>query len=608
MYIIKYGSQDDIHISSEHGNTMLFVDRNIPPTYYVCYPDIEGDDCLPEDAIPVEDNDDSSDDEELINSLQMTRITESEQMTLFKMACFHLASCDMSDPSQETTRCHRFDIESKLHDYDVDIFYEFKNKLNAYALDRLMLVCDSTSRGDMDNDLSQLFYETVSTKVVISEGNVWYYEDTIWKKSKNDHFLWNLLSTNFIRSIETDPSLSNASAYLNNYVSRKRIMEDVRLKLSYPNFESKIDSNKKIIGVKNGTLDIESGSLRESKVSDLISKNTNIEYIDYSMESREMSMLLKLMRRIFPDPDLLRFFIRSCSTFLEGENSKKVFYVWWGSGNNCKTGMATLIHSALGDYCGTAPVSLITSKRSSSTDATPELCHIEGKLVIFLQEPNPKEKMKTGRIKELTGNDKIFVRNLFQSGREMEVKCKIIHVCNFPTASPDTDIAFKRRMVVIKFPSTFVDTEEYERKKKLGTLGKNTFKIREGIEDIFRSMSTIFLSLIVKEFQVFREVGLQIPDIVRKNTEEFLTHSNYVLKFIRKQLIRVSEGESEIELSSHDIYESFKLWFRNMYPSYNIPNHETFIKELNDEGYIEEDGIIRNVYISDTNVNINLGF
>ena len=44
-----------------------------------------------------------------------------------------------------------------------------------------------------------------------------------------------------------------------------------------------------------------------------------------------------------------------------------------------------------------------------------------------------------------------------------------------------------------------------------------------------------------------------------------------------------------------------------MYPSYNIPSHETFTKELNDEGFIEDDnGIINNVVISDRNVPIDI--
>jgi phage/plasmid-associated DNA primase len=323
------------------------------------------------------------------------------------------------------------------------------------------------------------------------------------------------------------------------------------------------------------------------------------------MESLEITYLLKLLRKVFPDPDLLKFFIRSCSTFLEGKNSKKVFYVWWGSGNNCKTGMATLVQSSLGEYCATVPVSLITGKRSSSSDATPELCHIEGKLAVFLQEPNPKEKIKTGRIKELTGNDKIFVRNLYQTGREIDIKCKIIHVCNFPTASPDTDVAFKRRMKVIKFPSTFLEPQEYNRQKLKGILSPNTFRTQDNIENVFKALGGAFLHLMVMEYKVFLERGLETPKIVDKHTEEFLVHGNLVLKFIRKQLKHEKNGgKSTIDT----LYRLFKEWIKIFYPTSFTPNSEMFIKELHDEGFQDKngDGIIENIIISDSFIEIEI--
>ena len=384
-----------------------------------------------------------------------------------------------------------------------------------------------------------------------------------------------------------------------------RVLDDVKGKLYYPNFESIVDSKKDTIGMSNGTLNILTGELTDPINSDLISKTTHVDYIPYDMHSRELHMLMKTLRKVFPDEDLLKFFIRSCSTFLEKSNSKKVFYVWWGIGNNCKTGMSELVQSAFGDYCATAPVSLITSKRNGASEATPELCHIEGKLVVFLQEPNPKEKMKTGRIKELTGNDKMFVRQLFEVGREIEIKCKIVHVCNFPTAGPDSDAAFKRRMIVIKFPSTFLGDIEYNIQKKRGLDMSHTFRIKDGIDNIFKNMGHVFMSMLIKEFHVFKEVGLQVPPIVLKNTEEFLTHGNYALKYIKKYL-RHSKSPSKY-LEAHSIYDLFKSWFRDMYPSYSIPSSETFMKELGDEGFVEDDeGIIYNIKVIESANTIRL--
>ena len=591
-------SGEDTKIPSDRGKVHLYT---LGTLTLVCYMDEESDEELPEDAIFQGEYDDESSDDDL----QIVTPTQTNEEISMNMACYHLQELDISYAVPDAKPCNRLDVELMLFDRDINIYKEFKQMFLDHVEDRLLRVCNSKRGSDMENDLSQLFYETICLNVVISGKSVWYYEDNIWQKSESTHYLANLLSKRFIPYLESTEIFEKAAMYLNSIVIRGRIITDVKNKLYYSGFESKIDSNKKIIGVSNGTLNIDLGTISESKVSDVISKSTHIDYIPYSLESREVHMLMKILKKIFPNPDLLKFFIRSCSTFLEGENSKKVFYVWWGSGNNCKTGMATLIQSTFGDYAGTAPVSLITAKREGSAGATPELCHIEGKLVVFLQEPNPKEKMKTGRIKELTGNDKIFVRNLFQSGREMEVKCKIVHVCNFPTASPDSDIAFKRRMVVIKFPSTFLDEEEYRLQKERGTMSKNTFKIKDGVEEVLRSMGSIFLSLLVREFKIFKEVGLQIPQIVRQNTEEFLTYGNHALKFIRKQLRHAKGEENSIEV--HRVYDIFKIWFRDMYPSYSVPNNETFIKELNDEGFMEdENGIIHDIAALDTENTISI--
>ena len=523
---------------------------------------------------------------------------------LRKMMSYHLSSFT-NISANKCMECERFDLESMLYDYQPDLYNGFKNRLLSIHKNKLLESSKSNRAADMDNNLSNTFYEIVCTKVVVSDTKkTWYYKNGIWKCSSNDKFLWNVLNTAFLKALEEEGDFDSCVSYLGSYSSRKKVMADTKLKLLYQDFEKHIDSNKNIIGMKDGIMEINTGIHRGPRVSDLVSKSTHIEYV--SMEDRKVNKLRNILRKVFPDADLLRFFIRSCSTFLEGYNSKKVFYVWWGTGNNCKTGMSTLVQSALGDYCGTAPVSLITGRRTGSSEATPELCHMEGKLVVFLQEPNLGEKLKAGRIKELTGNDKIYIRELYSIPREIDVKCKLVHICNFPTAGSNVDAAFKRRVVVLKFTSTFVDEDEYQQHIDNGTLNSNIFRIDERVEDYLRTLGDTFLGILIREYKVFKEVGLQIPEIVRKNTQEFLTYSNLSLKYIRGNLVR--SNSPSVLLTSSDIYDSFKYWIRNLYPSYNAPSHEVFTKELNDEGFIEDDkGVIRNAMISDRNVAIDIG-
>jgi phage/plasmid-associated DNA primase len=554
-------------------------------------------------------NEDDEEDEfaDLFESLQLStyhRKFLEERKNALAMANYHLSLIDKT-VTDKISVSHRFTAECALRNIDERFLSEFKAILFNNARDCLRVSSNTTKHVEMDNDLCRMFYECICGNVVCSESNVWYFDNGRWKSSRKDYYIWNVLSNNFVKFLQEEDELFGAYVYINTKAARDRVVTDVKKRLFYSNFESEMDASPDIIGVRNGVLTIETGEVREGTISDLVSKNTNVDYIPYSMESREINYLFKILRKVFPVEDLLKFFIRSCSTFLEGRNSKKVFYVWWGSGNNCKTGMATLVQSALGEYCATVPVSLITSKRTSSSEATPELCHIEGKLAVFLQEPNPKEKIKTGRIKELTGNDKIFVRNLYQTGREIDVKCKIIHVCNFPTASPDTDVAFKRRMKVIKFPSTFLDPAEYEHQKQKGILDQYTYRTQDNIEDRLRALGSAFLGILVHEYKSFKEYGLETPPIIEQYTEDFLVHGNYVLKFIRKCLKHEKNGGV---YTIDALYELFKNWIRTFYPSSITPNSETFIKELRDEGFDDKegDGNIRNVVIMDKFIEVSI--
>lgn len=550
-----------------------------------------------EESEELEESDESSN-ESLEETAEEPGLSSRNELTvarkdLMKMVNYHMEKLGIGNENG-TIACTRFDLESKLLDYDSRVFDAFKKSMLAPVIENLEISSTSKTKSSMENDLSFLLYEMLCTRMATCDSYLWYYENGLWKLSNSQDYLWNIVSRDFIKYLGGYPSLSNAKEYLGSSASRKRIVEDLKLKLCNPDFHEKIDCRKDIIGVKNGTLNVETGELKAPREGDFISKNTKIDYTFFDMESSKTQELFSILRQVFPVPEILKFFVRSCSTFLEGCNSKKIFYVWWGNGNNCKTGMTSLVHAALGEYCGTAPVSLITGNRSSSGNATPELCHIEGKLAVFLQEPNQKEEIKTGRIKELTGNDKIYIRPLFREGREIDVKCKIIHVCNFPTAGPNTDTAFKKRLIAIPFMSTFMDSSEYNRKKSKNLLNDYCYEIKEGVEEKLKRLATTFLSMLVQEYMVFKEVGLQIPDAIREKTEEFLTYNNYCLKFIRKMLMHMEDEESCV--SSNDLYEVFKDWFKNMYPGRFVPNNESFCAELRDEGFVEnEEGIIKNI-------------
>jgi phage/plasmid-associated DNA primase len=187
---------------------------------------------------------------------------------------------------------------------------------------------------------------------------------------------------------------------------------------------------------------------------------------------------------------------------------------------------------------------------------------------------------------------------LYQEGKDINVTAKFIHVCNFPTAGSDTDAAFKNRVRVLKFVSTFISPEEYKIRKRNKTLKPYTYKTHPDADRAIEIMGPYFLALIVKYYNHFmKEKKLPYPDIIKNHTLEFLTHSNYPLKFIKKHIIKIYKDAEPIQ--AIQIYSIFKDWFKTNFPSYNVPTMETFSKQLNDEDFVEDE----NGYITNAKIN-----
>ncbi|KAJ3224065.1 hypothetical protein HK099_000277 [Clydaea vesicula] len=481
--------------------------------------------------------------------------------------------------------------------YEFDVLYRSYNEEQYLAWKSWMLESKMTKLADNQKNeslIADAFYETICNSVFVSDNGTWYFINGQWTKDNGQH-LWILLTKDFHSILSTYhiPCIT-VLQFLSKVSVRKNIISDVKSRLYSKNLLSKLNASTEIIGVANGILELKTGVVREPVASDFVTLSTECIYREPD-EHTEVSLLMHILQQTFPTKETFKFFIRHCSSFLEGYNSTKAFFIWWGTGNNCKTGMQTLVQSALGQYCGTAPVSLLTSKRSGSGNPTPELNHLEGKLIIFLQEPNQREELKTGRVKELTGNDRMYTRGLFEKEpREISVKCKLVLVANYPNINQNTDSAFKRRIYVQPFDSVFLPPEEYADKYAKGLLAPYTYEIDNRIEKLFVLLGPAFLWLLVKEYSEYLKHGLEVPDVVKTRTEEFLTHNNYCLKYIRKYITQREVERDEVGVDSNSLYEIFKSYMVDFFPGKQLPSSEMFCTELQGEGYVEdENGFIK---------------
>lgn len=475
------------------------------------------------------------------------------------------------------------------------LFYNtYKNMKTKFRLSNI--VDNSRSKCESEHLICGLVHDILSDHVVNCMGELWFFEHSIWQVCSADGYLWNFLTTNFIEYLHVN-NATNLALFIMSITTRTKLLKDIKLRLQDDLFTEKLDTKRHLINMTNGVYNTDTGILSQAVPSDYVSITTNVPYQIFDTHSADIIKLMHILETIFPEPDILDYFLTSCSSFLEGYNSPKLFYIWWGTGNNAKSLIQTLVMKTFGEYCSTAPTSLVTGKRGDSSGATPELCHVEKRLIVFLQEPNPEERIKVGRVKEITGNDTMYVRQLFKAGRTMIIKSKFVLVCNNIIEIPGMDAAIRRRLVVLPFLSTFLDPNEYNDKQQKGTLAKYSQIINPSIEKDLLSCTTAFMYLLCRKYDEYKEYSIVSPPIIKQITEHYMTKNNYPLKFINSFIHRASGHTMQVT----EIYELYKDWYKKSYPSKRVQDYEIFLKELNDEGYKEDDtGVIMDIYVNYT--------
>nr|PNR42545.1 hypothetical protein PHYPA_017375 [Physcomitrium patens] len=212
--------------------------------------------------------------------------------------------------------------------------------------------------------------------------------------------------------------------------NRRKMMYICARMLYKEGFEELLDSRRDVIGMKGGVYNFTEDRFRRMELDDYITLSTKIPFVPLDYNSEATNEVLDLLAKVFLNKNIRRYFMRFISSCLEGRNANKIFSIWSGSGDNRKTVMVSLVERAFGDYAIKMPTSLLMGKRVQSSTATPQLAMLKGRLITLVQEPDEGDKLNLGVMKELTGNNSLYVRGLYEEGTIIPQKAKFILIAN----------------------------------------------------------------------------------------------------------------------------------------------------------------------------------
>jgi len=490
---------------------------------------------------------------------------------------------------------------------DPEGYKEWKNQ----SLETLLWTCLDPTAGY--TDIAELLYRKYEDKFVCSsiKDQLWYeYKHHRYQELDGAVTIRIKLSSDLVKdfnnilnecnsSVEQAPDGPEKTKWsdkqskciqiitgLKNPSYKSNIMKEASEKFYDPDFSKEINQNKMLFCFDNGVFDCNSCTLRPGRPQDRITISCGYDFQHYTWDHPDVVFCMDYLKKVFVDREVREYFVRFCASCLEAGNKDKLLPVLTGVGNNSKSIIELLLEKCFGDYFVKGPTSLITYQGTSNPgSATPELEILRFARLTLFQEPKATDKLNDSIVKQLSsGFDSMYSRALNKMPTKMVPMFKAGLVCNKIPHVDTTDPAIMNRLRIIAFKSvfshTYPDTVEEQFKKRI-------FPIDLDFDRKIPLMIKPFMWILTQEYPTYKKNGLVAPELVVLETDKYRMTNDTFKEFIEEK-VEVVTDEEEIKktfIKSDQLYQTFKLWFKDNFPSSQVPNSSDMKYQMHRKGY-----------------------
>lgn len=261
------------------------------------------------------------------------------------------------------------------------------------------------------------------------------------------------------------------------------------------------------------TLDLRHVTTRPSAREDLITLRMGVQYDP----AAACPTWLRFMEDLFPNrPEMQAYIQRAWGYSLTGDIREQVFFMCHGLGANGKSTFLNTLNFLLGDYAQPAD---FTTFEADTSEARSDLAVFRAARVLTVVENDQDRRLAEGRIKRITGGEKITARELYAMPFSYRPKFKLWMAMNHKPIIRGADDGIWRRIHFIPFAQSFKGREDK-------TLEEKLLAELPGI-----------LNWTLDGLRAWHNIGLKPPDEVRQATEEYRKESDLVGQWIEERCI-----------------------------------------------------------------------
>lgn len=327
--------------------------------------------------------------------------------------------------------------------------------------------------------------------------------------------------------------------------------------------------------------------IRNGFVQDYTINYTTIPYReDFDWNSPMVKEYLEEVEaKVFPYKEPRIFVRHKLSKALVSANGDGKANIFLGATRSGKTQFKGVVDVCFGyrvgdmnGYCYTYPPTTLTAKRGSSSAASPEVMYTVWRKIVHTEEPEDSDFTNEAFMRTDTGQCVRFTRGLFKDGGNYEATHMSLYWSNQMTPMLPLQ-ENKVRVIIIPCPSRFLPIHGDEANGiYMPESEKERKRLHYFIEDkmnsqrqVPRATGALWVFINSHDHVDFRN-GESLPKMIKAATDNYWNHTDIFTRFINAH-VRDTYDE-KVFLKSHVLYEVFRRWVRNRFPSRKLPNED----------------------------------
>ncbi|MFN3192687.1 MAG: phage/plasmid primase, P4 family [Aureliella sp.] len=278
-----------------------------------------------------------------------------------------------------------------------------------------------------------------------------------------------------------------------------------------------------VLNVLNGTIELDSGTLREHRQGDNLTQIANVDFdSDATCPDWEQTM-----RYVFAgDDELIRYFQQILGYGLYGKSVEAILPIWFGNGNNGKSTVWNVLMAILGEYALAAKQELILPTQHAQPH---EIAELYSRRFVMVAEPEENRALSESTVKAIVGGDRISACRKYEHPFTFDPTHLVCVASNHKPRVRGTDDGIWRRIKLIPFT---VDL------RKVVTPDKHFSS------HLIEDEGPGILNWLLAGYRDWKENGLIEPQAVKDATAEYREAEDVIGQFV-SDCCELDENASE---------------------------------------------------------------